>query len=216
MATAPNNASPFQRFRNVAAVSNSPVLFWLAENAKTCVESTETQNKLRQIIMDFEVFDDYNECVDYLTDFTEQKAILIVSEKYGRQIVSMIHDIHQLWVIFIYDLYEIASEGWFRSYRKVKGIFTQSKDLIAAVAREQRALERTGNSAFVMDMYNPQKNTSQSEEQDSKNVTFMYFQILVNVVQEMTSNDAISRQDLIVAWKEIYAGNKVQEGNSEI
>ncbi len=50
------------------------------------------QKKLKQAVNQFKVFDDLDECIDYLTGFVNQKVVFIVSETSGRVVLPVVND----------------------------------------------------------------------------------------------------------------------------
>lgn len=94
----------------------------------------------------------------------------------------------------------------------MRGIYARSNDLIAALLTEQRKRERMDSDALVVNIYSTQDGGNLSEERDSKNALFMYFQLLIDILLQMT-NDQNSRakQELIDHFKRIYEENEVQE-----
>ncbi len=63
----------------------------------------ERKQKLRLIINHLKIFDDQNQCQQYISSvFAQNRIVLITNGQCGRQIVPHIHHFHQLFAIYIY------------------------------------------------------------------------------------------------------------------
>ena len=90
-------------------------------------------------------------------------------------------------------------------------MYPRSKDLIAAVSADQRVRERIDSDAVVMNIYSTQSDGNASEERDSKNALFMYFQLLIDILLQMTNDrNLTAKQDLINHFKQIYEENETE------
>jgi hypothetical protein len=109
--------------QNLAQESESYILVWLCQTANVNLieENTITQKKLREVVSTLKVFDDCDQCVDYLTDIQDQKFLLIVSSSYGSQMVSVVHEFKQLTAIYIYctESEKSSNDTWSKDYEKV-------------------------------------------------------------------------------------------------
>jgi tetratricopeptide (TPR) repeat protein len=74
-------------------------------------------------------------------------------------------------------------------------------------------VERIAANAVVMNVYSTQ-NTDTSKERDLKNATFMYFQVLIDIllgISITTNQNFLAKQDLLDHFKIVYKGNAAQE-----
>ncbi len=94
----------------------------------------------------------------------------------------------------------------------MKGNYTRSEDLITVVAADQRVRERIDFDAVVVNVYSTRNDGNASEERDSKNALFMYFQLLIDILLQMTNDRNLpAKQELIDRFKRIYEGNEAEE-----
>ncbi len=119
--TAPDE--PIRRFQNITNESGLYTLIWLGKNVEENNESVETQKKLKQAIDQLKVFEDLDECVDYLTDLVDQKVVMIVSESSGRIVVPVVNDFPQLKAVYVYSFEKKMIEGWSKENEKVISTF---------------------------------------------------------------------------------------------
>ncbi|CAF0960412.1 unnamed protein product [Didymodactylos carnosus] len=185
-------------------------LIWLDKNVNETEENLNTQKKLRAAINQLKVIDDCNKCVNYLTDIKDQKMVLIVSGSYGPQVIPVVHGLKQLNDIYVFCVDKKSNEEWSKDYEKVKGVFTDSKQLIAELSKNQRIRERTDDT-IGMNIYSRVTTGSAQQQRDSRNAMFMYFQLLIDILLEITDQDSKSKQDLIDHFKQVYDGNEVEE-----
>jgi len=91
---------------------------------------------------------------------------------------------------------------------QVRGVYIRSNDLITALSTEQRI----DSDTLVVNIYSTQNTGNLSEERDSKNALFMYFQILIDILLQMTNDQNLrAKQELIDHFKRIYNENEVQQ-----
>jgi len=99
-----SNGSNIRRFHNVINDCNVYILVWLEDNDNNANEKAiEMQEQLKQTINQIKVFNDPDECVDFLTDLTNQKVIFVISTKLRRIVVPAVHDFPQLKSVYIYN-----------------------------------------------------------------------------------------------------------------
>src|ERR1700734_1947729 len=58
--------------------------------------------KLRQVVNDVNTFTDIDECVDFITNITQEKSFIIVSETFSQIIVPVVQDIPQVSCVYIF------------------------------------------------------------------------------------------------------------------
>lgn len=97
-------------------------LIWLDENVNEAQDNVLTQKKLRQAINQLKTFDNVIECEKHVqnTKGTNQKMMLIVSGKFGRELIPRIHDIRELIAFYVYCMDKDRNRQWADNYQKVK------------------------------------------------------------------------------------------------
>jgi hypothetical protein len=95
-------------------------LIWLDKQVNETESNRQTQKALRQIINNLRIFDDQQQCHNYITSCcTQDRLILIVSGQLGRQLIPQIRDLRQISYIYVYCRDKQANEQWARQYSKV-------------------------------------------------------------------------------------------------
>jgi hypothetical protein len=152
---------------------------WLDPHVHTDVENQATYNTLQQILTHVRVFNDCTACEQWLKNYcAEERIILIVSGKFGKTIVPLIHDLGSIVAIYIYCLNRTRHEGWARKYAKVCGIVTVTKDLTQQLLSYQRDLESIEDSKAIQIFQDHHRNN----DLDPKNASFIWYQLLLEIL----------------------------------
>jgi hypothetical protein len=95
-------------------------LIWL--DATVDVKEIEnTEQKLRSIINHLKRFQDIKQCQQYIEQTSQKnRLILIVSGRFGREIVPAIHKLRQVTSIYVYCMDRASNEKWAHKFAKVK------------------------------------------------------------------------------------------------
>ena len=102
-------------------------LIWLDAHVDTSRESIQLQTQLRSVINYLKTFQDASECEKYIRSVNEkQQLVLVVSGRFGRDLVPKIHALRQIASIYIYCTSKEANEQWTTHFLKVKDLSTQS------------------------------------------------------------------------------------------
>ena len=97
-------------------------LIWADKFVDSTEENREIQNKLRLINNSLQVFDNCQECEDFIKNNLNSKSdqiILILSGQFGQNIIENIHQLKQIISIFIFCGDKQKNESWAKNYKKV-------------------------------------------------------------------------------------------------
>jgi hypothetical protein len=96
-------------------------LIWLDSLVNTSEENLDGQKLIRSSIDHLKTFENVNKCEEYIRSISQdERIILIVSGRLGRQITPRIHQLRQVSSIYVYCLDKSANEEWAKQYKKVK------------------------------------------------------------------------------------------------
>jgi hypothetical protein len=101
-------------------------LIWLDKFVDATQENREIQDKLRSIINYLKIFDNCQECEDFIKNKLndkQDKIILIVSGQLGQEIIENIHHLRQIISIFVFCGNREKYLIWANNYKKVKFYF---------------------------------------------------------------------------------------------
>lgn len=95
-------------------------LVWLDATVNSTTENLDVQKQLRILINQLKTFDNTHDCLQYIKNLSKQnRIILIVSGRLGREIVPRIHRLRQISRIYVYCYDKEKNEKWAQKFPKV-------------------------------------------------------------------------------------------------
>jgi protein gp37 len=83
-------------------------------------ENINTQQKLRSLIKHLKTFEEIEECEKYIQSTSLQdRLVLIINGDFGQQLISRIHELQQVYSIYIYCFNKEFYQQWTQQYIKV-------------------------------------------------------------------------------------------------
>jgi hypothetical protein len=96
-------------------------LIWLDLPTNNNQENLEIQQQFRSIINHLKIFQDIDECEQYIRSLTKDDRIVFVShEKFASEIINHIHELRQITSIYIYSTEIEKDYEWINQYKKVR------------------------------------------------------------------------------------------------
>lgn len=89
--------------------------------------------QLQHVVSTINIFTNADQCIDFLTDNSNEKIVLIISDALCEKVVPLIHDIVQLDTIFIVCKNKTRSEQLAKGWSKIKGVVTESTQICEVV-----------------------------------------------------------------------------------
>ncbi|CAF0817847.1 unnamed protein product [Rotaria sordida] len=174
---------------------------WLDQNINSTQDNLQTHKELRQVINHLRIFDNIDECEQYIRQITNEKLVLIVSGSLGQQLIPQLHDLPQFSACYIFCQDQKANEQWANKYHKVNGVFVERAKLIDKISKDQIGRSKIEDGASISVI------TSGSQSLQARNAIFMWFQLFIEVLLRMhhKSND---RKEILDICKKSYKGNK--------
>ncbi|UJR19413.1 hypothetical protein I4U23_022543 [Adineta vaga] len=170
---------------------------WLDNSVDSGEENRNVQKKLRQIIENLRTFDNVEVCEKYLRKTTKESLILIVSGTFGRQILPSVYDLSQLISFYVFCQDKKGNEEWAKKYSKLSGVCTTYVELINCVSKDHSARTGTEENPLISVI------SSTSDNLESRNATFMWFQLFIEVLLRM-HHKTTDRKELINICKKTY------------
>ncbi|CAF1224302.1 unnamed protein product [Adineta ricciae] len=163
-------------------------LLWLDAAIHTNTENQEAQKQLRACINHVIPFEDPNRCQRYIqTTSSQDRLVLIVSGRLGREVVPLIHQIRQLSSVYVYCMDEEGNKKWAKDFKKKKRV--KEEDPI------------------VINIYTVGDNLDQSTT--GVNGGVVYSLLLIDVLLRMKPMKG-EKRELIEFCRKIYKGNETQ------
>lgn len=124
-----------QRIQNV-------LLIWLDTNIDdNNADYQNTINQLRRTVNDVNIFTDADPCIDFLTDISNEKVCILISDSLCQDIIPLIHDITLLHTIFIFCENLTTQEQSIKKWPKIKGVFTETALICEALKQVPQQCE---------------------------------------------------------------------------
>jgi hypothetical protein len=127
-----NKDDPPLKLRRRLNVQNF-VLVWLDTKRN---EEHLSINQFRQSIDMINTFMDTDQCVDFLTDIEDLKIFLIISDVLGQQFITLIHEIPQIYSIYIFYEDKSKDKIWINDWAKVQGGFINTEDICSKLEQD--------------------------------------------------------------------------------
>ncbi|CAF4506848.1 unnamed protein product [Rotaria socialis] len=200
---------------NTRIVVQNCLLVWLDPSLD------ETKDHVRDaltlfsaIINPVHIFTDSDQCIDFLTEIKDAKVFMIISDSLRENIIPLIHNMPQLYSIFILCNDKLCPDNWIQSWSKVKGAFDQIYQICDIVRRLTKKCEHdmTPMSFIAVNDNDPASLSIQHINQ--LDPTFMYTQIFKKVLLEIDDKDDDKAIKFFTAYcRQIYSDNSVQLKN---
>jgi tetratricopeptide (TPR) repeat protein len=177
-------------------------LIWLDAIVNDSFENIETQQRLRTFINHLKTFQNGNECKQYIESLPKDRFVLIVSGRLGQEIVPDIHNLRQVYSIYVYCLDKERNERWAKRYPKIKGVFIKLDDLVTQIRynHEKRSQTKINEplpiTFFII-----------NNENNELNNHFIYSQLLIEYLLH-SKTISTDQKELISLCKDEYKGNE--------
>ncbi|CAF1193709.1 unnamed protein product [Adineta ricciae] len=176
-------------------------LIWL--NLHYDESSDDYQNSivsLRHANKTVKIFKNADQCIDFLTDMKTEKVFLIVPNSINEILVPLIHEVSQLNSIYILCTNPQYTQS-IKSWSKVRGIFTKIDTICQLVKQDVNRIDHDSISfSFIS------SNDVANQNLNELDVSFMYTQILKEILLEIEYNDQ-SFRELIDYLRELFDEN---------
>ncbi|CAF0982705.1 unnamed protein product [Didymodactylos carnosus] len=175
-------------------------IIWLDLNVSSTTDNLNAKVRLRQAINHFETFEDKQKCIDHIVSLESEKIYFIISGSLGESVVPLIHDKPQIEAIYVFCFDKAKHEKWAKGYEKVCAVSTNIDDICDQLTKDVAV---SSNNLVSMTAVSP---NTPGKEINKQEASFMYFQLLVNILTQFTHKDS-TKQELIDLCRMDYAGN---------
>jgi hypothetical protein len=89
-------------------------LIWFGDVSSIILQS------LRALINHLKIFEDINQCESYIRSLSKHdRAILIINNDDSRKLITSIHELPQVYSVYIYGKYQKRNDRWIQQFPKV-------------------------------------------------------------------------------------------------
>ena len=101
-------------------------VIWVDVSNNDIQNNVSMQQQLRAVINHLTIFQDDQECEDYIQSMSvDERVVLITVDQLGQKMVPRIHQLQHLLLIYIYSMDEKPDHQWTGRFTKVQKIFFQ-------------------------------------------------------------------------------------------
>ncbi|CAF1506753.1 unnamed protein product, partial [Rotaria sordida] len=157
------------------------LLVWLDEKIDESVDDYgHSIKQLQRTVNNIETFRETDECIEYILQLQNQKILLIISGALCETVVPRVHNMTQLYSIYVFCQKKEKYEEWGKDWSKVKGIFTEIISICDAVRQSARQCDE--DSVPIGSEIEP---------------SFMYTQLFKEIILTIDFNKTKEVKDLV-------------------
>ncbi|CAF4731137.1 unnamed protein product, partial [Rotaria sp. Silwood2] len=113
-------------------------IIWLDNNIKA-KDNRDTEQKLRSIINRLKKFHDLEQCQKYIEQRSQnERIVMIVSGRLGREIVPSVHKIRQIVSIYVYCMDKERNKHWAVKFATVKAVVVELDELVSRIKGDHK------------------------------------------------------------------------------
>ncbi|CAF2202747.1 unnamed protein product [Rotaria magnacalcarata] len=178
-------------------------IIWLDTNVHQN-KNQHTKQKLRSIINHVKIFQDREECKQYIEQRSkDDRIVLIVNSHLGQQLVSSIHKLPQVLAIYVSSTNKKNDEPWTHQFFKVRAIVTGSEELVSRIEADHKN-QMNMREPQLIKMFTTSDDAGKSTTRI--NGQFVFFQSLIDCLIRLKPNDG-DRNELLSCLKNEYKDN---------
>ena len=147
------------------------LLIWMDPSIDQTNDTCQnTLAQLRNIVNNVNIFTIRDECLDFLIDVKNMKAIMIIESSLSQKILPLIHDITQLDSIYIVCRNKSKHEEWTKEWMKVRSVNTE----IAPICESLRQAMKQHNRDSIAVSFIPLDEGASDQNLNQWEPSFMY------------------------------------------
>ncbi len=106
-------------------------LIWLDLSINNIHENIDIQQQLRSIINYLKLFEDIDDCEQYIRSLSkDDRIVILTNEKFALEIIERVHELRRITSIYIYSTDIKEDYQWINQYKKVRFCFSSYEYLI--------------------------------------------------------------------------------------
>ncbi|CAF1592645.1 unnamed protein product [Rotaria magnacalcarata] len=137
--------------------------------------------ELYKLIRRVSFFEQIDQCVRFLADVPNEKAIVVVSNAFGQDMIPQIHSMIQVDTIYLLGDIQAPSEQWIKEWPKIKGQYSSVTSVFEAIQR----VNKQYNQNSIPISFMPIMQSGSTHNIDELDPSFMYTQLFKNTLVQM-------------------------------
>jgi tetratricopeptide (TPR) repeat protein len=165
------------------------IIVWLCSNINgSLTDRDDLVMQLRHIINGFKTYTDINECIDFLTNLSDEKVVMIINDYPDQNFLPLIDHIPQLHSIYIFDNDREKHEQITKEFKLLRGTYSQIEHICSAVKQDAYRLVVDLTPISVI-------SPSSSLNLDELDQSFMYTQLLKEIIIDIEYDAEKAREE---------------------
>ncbi|CAF3311750.1 unnamed protein product, partial [Rotaria sp. Silwood2] len=184
-------------------------LIWLDDSANA-KDNRDTEQKLRSIINILRKFQDVKHCQKFVEERSQnERVVMIVSGRLGREIVPSIYKLRQVISIYVYCMDKDGHKKWADKFAKVKAVVVELNELISRI-NDDHKIQKLVEEPLSINIFIT--GTDAGTSTTGVNGQFVFSQVLIDCLLRLkyTSTD---KKELIRFCQQKYEGNSTELSN---
>ncbi|CAF1021722.1 unnamed protein product [Adineta ricciae] len=180
-------------------------IVWLDLNSNHSNEDNQnTIKQLRQIIDSVNVFTEWNECDNFITNLDiENKVFMVVSNDFDEKLVDYIQNSSQIISVYVLSC---NHSHWHNRCKKVRGVFIQFEKIFDSLINEMRRYQDSLHGIINVSLVD-----SEADNLNRLEPSFMYAQLFKEIFLKIKDIDKTKEMEgLLVFLREKKFNNKSQ------
>ncbi|CAF4887633.1 unnamed protein product, partial [Rotaria socialis] len=157
----------------------------------------KTLANLRNVIHEVNICTTPSQCIDLLNKMDNEKAFVISSGAIGQHLVSDIHDMPQLDVIYIFCGNKARHEQWAKDWPKIEGVYTSITPICESLKKVAHRCDHDFVSMSFIPKTTIEESTSSQQSQDEMSPSYMYSMLFKEIILEIDEDDTKSIKNLL-------------------
>ena len=175
-----NNVRPQVDGRGPRRIVQNVLLVWVDSTIDENTEdSKHTLEQLRGVVNDVTLFQQADDCIQFLETVKNEKALVITSGSLGQDLVQQIHHMAQIDAIYIFCGNPARHEPWAAKWSKVKGVYNRIKPICEAL---QCSVKQSNEDLTPISFVQSNDTTVTPDDLNRLEPSFMYTQILKRIL----------------------------------
>ncbi|CAF2408453.1 unnamed protein product [Rotaria sp. Silwood2] len=177
-------------------------LIWLGDSMKN-----EVRQQLRTIINYLLIFEDEQQCLEYIRSLSkDDRVILVIKKKLSQQFIPQIAHFQQITSIYIHSNDKNINEQSMKNLNKVKGAIVRRSELVQRVQTDYNQRQFYNLDEILSINFFRSRKTDEKLLSTNLNADFIYSQMLIDclICMQSSSND---KNELIALCKQQYKNN---------
>ncbi|CAF1398030.1 unnamed protein product [Adineta ricciae] len=186
-------------------------LLWLYSPTDDQHENADIQQQLRSIINYLKLFDDIDDCEQYIRSLSkDDRLVILTDDKFALPITSRIHDLRRITSIYIISSDNETTLAWVEQYKKIRCVQNDVNEVIARLKLDHIKRKKL-QEPLKINIFDTNQWTDNSPS--NTNAHFLHLQLIIQfLLNTKLTNEQIqeNKKELIDLCKTEYRDNAEQ------